>query len=100
MWSLVASTFLLDKGKPSKKEISNFRLVRIWNIFIKGKIVLGTKKYLSAFVSAYRQVHGTQHVITKPIDIWKEKLNQYLTVGAILANPFGRCNYNKSTLAR
>ena len=50
----------LDKGKPNKNEISNFRPVSILNTFskiyqkvVKDQIVSGLDKYLSPFISAY-----------------------------------------------
>ena len=59
----IASVIPLDKGKPNKNEISNFRPVIILNTFseiyekvIKEQLVSGLDKYLSLFISAYRKV--------------------------------------------
>ena len=55
-----ASVIPLDKGKPDKNEISNFRPVIVLNTFsniyekiIKDLLVLGLDKYFSPFISAY-----------------------------------------------
>ena len=68
----IASVIPLDKGKPNKNEISNFRPVSILNTFskiyekvIKDQLVSGLDKYLSPFISAYRKRYSTQHVLTR-----------------------------------
>ena len=68
----IASVIPLDKGKPNKNEISNFRPVSILNTFskiyekvIKYQLVSGLDKYLSPFISAYRKRYSTQHVLTR-----------------------------------
>ena len=55
----IASVILLDKGKPNKNEISNFRPVSILNTFskiyekvIKDQLVSGLDKYLLPFIAA------------------------------------------------
>ena len=58
----ITSVIPLDKGKPIKIEISNFRSISILNTFskiykkvIKDQLVSGVDKYLSPFISAYRK---------------------------------------------
>ena len=62
----IASVIPLDKGKPNKTEISNFRSLTILNTFskiyekvIKDQLVSGLDKYLSPFISAYRKEYST-----------------------------------------
>ena len=56
----IAPVIPLDKGKPNKNEISDFRPVNILNAFskiyekvVKNQLVSGLDKYLSPFISAY-----------------------------------------------
>ena len=58
----IASVIPLDKCKPNKNEISNFRPVNLLNTFskiyekvIKDQLVSGLDKYFSPFISAYRK---------------------------------------------
>ena len=58
----IVSVTPLDKRKPNKNEISNFRPVNIVNTFskiyekvIKDQLVSGLGKYFSPFISAYRK---------------------------------------------
>ena len=67
----VATIVPLDKGKPDKNDISNFRPVSLLNTFsklyeivIKDQLVSSMENYLSPMVSAYRKNYSTQHVIT------------------------------------
>ena len=57
-----ASVIPLDKGKPNKNEMSNFRPVSVLNTFskiyervIKDQIVCGMEKHFSPFLSAHRK---------------------------------------------
>ena len=83
----------LDKGKPNKNDISNFRPVSILNTFskiyelvIKEQITSELDKYLSPLVSAYRKSFNTQHVIIRMIEDWKEKLDNNCFVRAVLTD--------------
>ena len=87
----IASVIPLDKGKPNKNEISKFRPVSILNTFskiyekvIKDQIVPGFDKYLSCFISAYRNGYSTQHVLKRLAEEWREQLDNNYIVGAIL----------------
>ena len=87
----IASVIPLDKGKPNKSEISNFRPVSILNTFskiyekvIKDQLVSGLDKYLSPFISAYRKGYSTQHVLTRLVEEWRERLDNNYIVSTIL----------------
>ena len=61
--------FRLTKVNQTKNEISNFMSVSILNAkiyekVIKDKLVSGLDKYFLPFISAYRKVYSTQHVLT------------------------------------
>ena len=81
----------LDKGKPNKNEISNFRPVSILNTIsknyekvIKDQLVSGLDKYLWPFISVYQKGYSTQHVLTPLEEEWRERLDNNYIVGAIL----------------
>ena len=87
----ITSIIPLDKGKQNKNEIYNFRPVSILNTFskiyekvIKNQLVSGLYKYLSSFISAYRKGYSTQHVLTRLVEEWSERLDNNYIVGAIL----------------
>ena len=87
----IASVILLDNGKPIKNEISNFKLVSILNTFskiyekvIKDQLVSELDKHLLPFISAYREGHSTQHVLSRLVEEWTERLDNNYIVGAIL----------------
>ena len=89
----VASVVPLDKGKSNKYDISNFRPVSILNTFskiyeqlIKEQIILGTEKFLSPKILAYRESYSTQHIIASLNEDWREKLDQNFLVGAVLTD--------------
>ena len=86
----VASVVPLEKSKSSK-----YRPVSVMNTFskiyeqvIKQHIVLGTEKFLSPNILAYRKSYSTQHVIHSFIEDWQEKLYQNFLVGAVLTDLF------------
>ena len=65
-----ASVIPLDKGKPNKNEMSNFRPVSVLKTFskiyervIKDQIVRGMEKYFSPFLSAYRKNYSSQNIL-------------------------------------
>ena len=51
---------------------------------IKDELVLGLDKYFSPFISAYRKGYSTQHVLTRLVEEWRERLDNNYIVGAIL----------------
>ena len=89
----VATVVPLDKGKPGKNDISNFRLVSLLNKFskfyervIKDQLVLSMENYSSPMVSAYRKNYSTQHVITRLVEEWREHLDENFFIGAVLTD--------------
>ena len=65
-----ASVIPLNKGKPNKNEISNFKPVSVLNTFskiyervIKDQVVCGMEKYFSPFLSVYRKNYSSQNVL-------------------------------------
>ena len=77
----IASVIPLDQGTLNENEISNFRPVNILNTFskiyekfIKDQLFLRLDRYLSPFISAYRKGHITQHVLTRLVEEWRERL--------------------------
>ena len=78
----IVSVIPLNKGKPNKNEISNFRPVSILNTsskiyekVIKDQLVSGLDKYLLPFISPYRNGYSTQHVLTHLVEEWREQLD-------------------------
>ena len=61
----VSSVIPLDSGKSNKYDM-------IYEQVTKELIVLGTEKFLSPKISAYRKSYSTQHVLTSLIE---EKLD-------------------------
>ena len=67
--------------------MSNYRPVSVLNIFskfyervIKSQIVAYIDIKLSKFLSAYRRSYGTQHVLVRLIEEWKQKLDKTSSV--------------------
>ena len=87
----INSVIPLDKGKPNKDEMSNFRPVSILNTFsniyekiIKDQLVSRLGKYFSLFISAYQKGYSTQHVLTCLVEEWRDRLDNNYNVSAIL----------------
>ena len=81
----------LDKGGKDKTSISNYRPVSVLNVFskfyeriMKEQITSFIDSKLSSFLSAYRKMYNTQHVLLRLIEEWKNKLDRNYVVGAIL----------------
>ena len=80
----VATVVPLDKGKPDKTDISNFRPVslnafsKFYERVIKDQLVLSMENYFSPMVSAYRKNYSMQHVVTRLVEEWREHLNENL----------------------
>ena len=82
----------LDKGKPNKSEISNFRPVSVLNTFskvyetaIKDQIVCGFEKYFSLFLSAYRKNCSSQNILIS-LEEWRKHLDNNFVIGAVLTD--------------
>ena len=89
----VATVVPLDKGKPDKNDITNFRPVSLLNTFpkfyervIKDQLVLSMENNFSPMVSGYSKSYSTQHVITRIVEEWKEDLDENFVVGAVLTD--------------
>ena len=87
----IASVVPVDKGKPDKYDVLNYRPVSILNTFskiyekvIKNQLVSYFDKYLSPFISAYRKNYSTQQVLIRLLEEWREKLDKNFIVGAVL----------------
>ena len=86
-----AAVIPLDKGGIDKTTLSNYRPVSILNIFskiyekiMKKQLTIFLDKHLSIFVSAYRKLYGTQHVLMRLLEEWRNKLDNDYVVGAVL----------------
>ena len=87
----VASIVPLDKGKPDKYGVLNYRPLSILNAFskiyekvIKNQLASYLDKYFSPFISAYRKSYSTQQVLIRLLEEWREKLDKNFIVGAVL----------------
>ena len=74
----IASVVPVDKGKPDKYDVLNYRPVSILNTFskiyekvIKNQLVSHFDKYLSPFTSAYRKSYSTQQVLVRLSGEWR-----------------------------
>ena len=83
----------LDKGKPNKKGITNFRPVSILNMFskiyervIKNQLLHGMENVFSPQISAYRKSYNSQHVLIRLIEEWREYLDKDFVVGAVITD--------------
>ena len=72
-----ASVIPLDKGKPNKNEMLNFRPVSVLNTFskiyervIKDQIIHGMEKYFSPFLSAYWKNYSSQNILISLTEEW------------------------------
>ena len=87
----VATAVPLDKGKPDKNDISNFRPVILLNTFskfyervIKHQLVLSMENYFSPIT--YKKNYMTQHVITRLVEACRERLDENFVVGTVLTD--------------
>ena len=88
-----APVFPLDKGKPNKNDIANFRSVSILNRFsknyervIKNQLLHGMENVFSPQISAYRKSYNSQHVLIRLIEEWREYLDKDFVVGAVMTD--------------
>ena len=80
----------LNKGKPNKNEISNYRPINTLNTFSKickrvllDQLASELEKYLTPFICAYGKGYSTQNVLTHLIEQWRERLYNNNAVGTI-----------------
>ena len=85
----IAMVSPLDKG-TKKNDISNFRPVSILTTFSKIYERVTKKlidevmnKYVSPFISAYRQNYSTQHVLVRLLEEWREGLDNNFVVAGV-----------------
>ena len=81
----------LDKGKPNKNNITNFRPVSILNTFskiyekvIKNQLLRGMENVFLPQISAYRKSYNSQHVLIRLIEEWREYLDKDFVVGTVM----------------
>ena len=86
-----ASVIPIDKGKPNKNEMPNFRPVIVLNTFskvyervIKHQIVCAMEKYFSPFLTVYRKNYSSQNILISLIKEWRKNLNNNFVVATVL----------------
>ena len=91
----VASVVPLDKGKPDKYDVVNYRSISILKAFskiyekiVKNQLASYLDKYFSLFISAYRKSYSTQQVRIHLLEEWREKLDKNFIVGGLLMDLF------------
>ena len=77
--------------KDKREKIKNYWTVsilssfsKIYEKFTQQSITLFVDKFLSKFLSAYRKVHSTNHVLLSLIKQWKSALGNKNFAGAVL----------------
>ena len=77
--------FHLTKINQTQMKVSILNTFsKVYEKVIKGQLVSGLDKYLSPFISAYRKGFSTQHVSTRLVEEWRERLDNNYIVDAIL----------------
>ena len=83
----------LDKGKPNKNGISNFRPLSILNTFskiyekvIKNQLLHGMENVFLPQISAYRKNYNSQHVLIHLTEEWRGYLDEDFVVGTVLTD--------------
>ena len=78
------------KVTSNKTNISNFRPVSVLTTFskiyervTKKLIDQVMNKYVSPFISAYRQNYSTQHVLVRLLEEWREGLDNNFVVAGV-----------------
>ena len=81
----------LDKGKPNKNDMANFRPVSILNTFskiyervIKNQLLHGMEHVFSPQISAYHKNYNSQHVLIRIIEERRKYLDKYFVVDAVM----------------
>ena len=77
--------FHLTKINQTQMKVSILNTFsKVYEKVIKDQLVSGLDKYLSPFISAYRKGYSTQHVLTRLVEEWRERLDNNYIVDAIL----------------
>ena len=83
----------LDKGKPNKNDLPNFRPVSILKTFskiyeriIKNQFLHGMENVFSPQISAKALSYNLQHVLIGLIEEWREYLDKGFVVGAVMTD--------------
>ena len=79
----IALVIKLDKGKPNKNGILNFRSVSILNTFLKANYFMGMGNVFSPQISAYRKNYNSQHILIRLIEQWREYLDKNFGMYAV-----------------
>ena len=81
----------LDKGGKDKTKLTNYRPVSVLNVFskifekvMKEQITTYMNSHFSPYLSAYRKNYGTQHVLMRLLEEWKNSLDKNYVVGGVL----------------
>ena len=75
----MASVLPVDKGKPDKYGVLNYRLISILNAFskiykkvIKNQLMSCFDQYFFPLIFTYRKSYSTQHVFICLLEEWKD----------------------------
>ena len=86
----VATVVPIDKKTDNKYIVSNFRPVSLLNCFskiyenyIKIRIVNSTNNYISPYVSAYRKGYNSQRRLIRFSEKWRQHLDNNKVVGGV-----------------
>ena len=64
-------------------------ILNTWKIYeklAKNLLVSNIEEFLSLFLAAYRNSYGTQHVLIRMVEGWKENLDNNFIAGAVLTD--------------
>ena len=74
----------LDKRKPSKYDVLNYRPLSILNAFskiyekvIKNQLISYFHNYFSPFISVCRKSYNTQHILIDLLEEWREVRQEF-----------------------
>ena len=59
---------------------------KIYEEFVKSLLDSITEEFFSPFLAAYRKLYSTQHVLIRMVEEWKENLDNYFIVIAVLTD--------------
>ena len=74
---------------------------KIYEKVTKDQLVSRLDKYLSPFISAYRKGYSIQHVLTRSVEEWRERLDNNYIVAAMLmdlSKAFDCISYNRENV--